>query len=255
MLPSISQRALQNRVARFAPLAVAVLAVLVLPACVPYVKYEDAMSKLGRANQVNQDLERTLRDAQIDEGTTGGDLRAAVAKIESLEIQNASLLRQQDILQQEKQALIDRLSNLPPITVGELDTGHEVNQDTGGIILEGDVLFASGKSTLRNEAKASLDRLIGMIQRDYADHFVFVDGHTDITPIKSSGKVNKSNWDLAAKRAHAVFAYFKEKGIDQDRMVLTSRGFAQPISGVDEKSKAGMSRCRRVEIRLRPVSY
>jgi flagellar motor protein MotB len=67
--------------------------------------------------------------------------------------------------------------------------------------------------------------------------------------------VNKDNWDLGAKRAHAVFEYMNEKGIADERMVLTSRGFAQPVSNVDVNSKEGRSKCRRVEIRLKPTGY
>ena len=80
MLPSIAHRAVSHRVgpssrwssSRVGTALLAVVALLVLPACVPYVKYEDAVSKLTRANQVNQDLERTLRDAQIGETAAGG---------------------------------------------------------------------------------------------------------------------------------------------------------------------------------------
>ena len=100
-----------------------------------------------------------------------------------------------------------------------------------------------------------IDQLIGLIQREYPNHYVFVDGHTDNTPITKSVKVNKDNWDLGAKRAHAVFAYMSEKGLTESKMVLTSRGPAQPVSNVDMNSKQGRAKCRRVEIRLRPASY
>ena len=55
---------------RFRSLGVAVglLGLLLsVPACVPYVKYEDSIAKLNRANQVNGDLERAMRDAQLGE--------------------------------------------------------------------------------------------------------------------------------------------------------------------------------------------
>jgi chemotaxis protein MotB len=257
MLPTKSHRSPSHRailgrasVARPFLIILAAVSSLALPACVPYVKYEDAMTKLARANQVNQDLERTLRDAQIGESGMGGDLRAALARIESLETQNAALAREKDLLEQERQTLTDRLHSLPPVPEFEAE-GFKVNPDTGGIILPGDVLFAPGKSTVRNEAKQALDQLIGMIQREYPGHTIFVDGHTDNTPIDKSAKVNKDNWDLGAKRAHAVFEYLQEKGVPEERMVLTSRGYAQPVRDVDVNSKAGRAKCRRVELRLK----
>ncbi len=255
MLPSNLQRDVSKYTPKVAMWALSLIALVVLPACVPYVKYEDAMSKLSIANQVNHDLERTLRDAQIDESSTGGDLRAAMARIESLETQNGALLREKELLEEQTRTLAARLGQLPKLGPETMDTPLEVNQDTGGIILPQDVLFASGKFTLRPEAKAVIDQLVGMIQRDYPNHYVFVDGHTDNVPIAKSAKVNKSNWDLGAKRAHAVWEYLREKGIPEDRTVITSRGYAQPVSGADVNSKQGQSRCRRVEIRLRPASY
>lgn len=241
---------------RLRTVALCLGALVALPACVPYVKYEDAMAKLNRAIQVNRDLERTLRDAQLDESSVGGDLRAATARIESLETQNAALKSENMTLEEQLAVLRGQLRNIPAVEMPEGQmAGLQVNPDTQGIILPNDVLFPAGRSVLRNEAKATLDQLASLIQREYPGYFVFVDGHTDNTPITKSAKINKDNWDLGAKRAHAVFEYFQSKGIPEDRMVLTSRGFAQPVRDVDVNSKEGQQKCRRVEIRLREASY
>ena len=48
----------------FRLLSLGIIPVL-LCSCVPYVKYEDAVSKLQRANRVNADFEKRLRDNQI----------------------------------------------------------------------------------------------------------------------------------------------------------------------------------------------
>ncbi len=181
---------------------------------------------------------------------------AANATIESLEIQNATLKRERSALEEQVDELSARLSELPPLPAfDDIPSELNVNQNTGGIMLPNTMLFPSGKFTLRREARAVLDQLVGLIQRDYPDQWVFVDGHTDNVPITRSGKVNKDNWDLGSKRAHAVFAYLRENGIAKERMVITSRGSAEPIEGTDQNSKEGRATCRRVEIRIKPNAY
>ena len=235
--------------ARFALLALVLLA---LPACVPHVKFDEAVNNLNIAQKVNLDLERKLREAQLGRSDINGDLREASARMQSLEMEREALNDKIASLLDE----LDACRRIPvPTPIQDVAPGFQQNEDTGGIILENDVLFAPGKSVLRNESKAMLDQLVGIIQREYPTQFVFIDGHTDIDPIARSTKVNKDNWDLGAKRAHAVFDYFKAKGIAQERMVITSRGFAEPIRGVDVGTKAGKAECRRVEIRIRENSY
>ncbi len=256
MHPSMSHLFVSPCRNRIVQLLAITFTLLTASACVPYVKYEDAMSKLGRANQVNSDLERTLRDVQVGSGTARGELMAANATIESLQIQNATLKRERSALEEQVNELMARLSELPPLPAfDDIPRELNVNQNTGGIMLPNTMLFPSGKFTLRREAKAVLDQLVGLIQRDYPDQWIFVDGHTDNVPITKSSKVNKDNWDLGSKRAHAVFAYLKEKGIAKERMVITSRGSAEPVEGADQNSKEGRATCRRVEIRIKPIAY
>ena len=250
MLTSISHRFTSRTLLRLSALLVVVAT---LPSCVPYVRYEDAIAKLNRTVQVNQDLERRMRDAQIDDSAMGGDLKAATARIGSLEAANSSLELDNARLRAEIETLNELREGL--VAIDFPDTPLEVNRDTGGVILPNDVLFPAGKFQLRKEATAVLDQLYGLISSKYSDRIIVVDGHTDNTPINSSAKVNKDNWDLASKRAHAVFAYFKGKGIPETQMAITSRGYAQPVSNVDVNSKAGRSQCRRVEIRIRESSY
>ena len=244
---------------RFRSLGVAVglLGLLLsVPACVPYVKYEDAIAKLNRANQVNGDLERAMRDAQLGETQAGGDLRAAIARIESLQARNSAVQEQNDLLSQKVAELEAARDLIPEVTISNPSIeGIDINPDTQGLMLSNDLLFSAGKATLRNQAKGILDQLASVILRDHPGKFVFIDGHTDDTPITRSAKVNKDNWDLGSKRAHAVFDYFKSKGIPEKSMVITSHGFAQPVSGVDLETPAGKAKCRRVEIRIKERAY
>lgn len=120
-------------------------------------------------------------------------------------------------------------------------SGVDVGYNASGEIIvgvAGDVLFSSGKATLRNSAKSSLDQIVGVINRQYAGKRIRIEGHTDSDPIKKSGW--KTNERLGAERAMAVEAYLVSKGIDNDRTYSATFGSSRP-KGTKQDS-------RRVEI-------
>ena len=111
--------------------------------------------------------------------------------------------------------------------------GNEVH-----VSIEGDVLFDSGKTSLRDAARKSLDKMIGVLNDKYKGKFIRVAGFTDTDPIKKSGF--KSNYHLGFDRAYAVREYMVGKGMDGKVMSLSSYGPDVPL-----KTKA---LSRRVEV-------
>jgi chemotaxis protein MotB len=102
----------------------------------------------------------------------------------------------------------------------------------------GDVLFDSGKVTLKRDSKSTLDRIAGVISAQYAGQTVRVEGYTDGDPIvKSEWKTNER---LSAERAMAVEAYLVSKGVSSERIYAAAFGDASP--------KPSKSASRRVEI-------
>ncbi|MFQ5653338.1 MAG: flagellar motor protein MotB [Planctomycetota bacterium] len=234
-------------------LFIAALLLSGLSSCVPYVKYEDAVTKLSRANKVNRDLENRLKDAGLAGVGTEVALERATLKIESLEQQKRALERENGALQGTITDLETRLSELPELPVTAFQAGDaprdvEINPETGGLVLRNDLLFAKGKASLKVGSKEVLDAIAQMIQARYPDRVVSIEGHTDNTPIKESP--NADNWELGFKRSLAVFHHLVDKGIPKMQFRLTSSGYAVPLSGVDPNSVDGRTRCRRVEIRL-----
>jgi len=106
------------------------------------------------------------------------------------------------------------------------------------VSIEGDVLFDSGKDSVKQGAKKSLDKIIGILKDNYSTKSIDVAGFTDTDPIKFSP--HKDNYYLGFARAYAVREYLISKGIDGKRVSLSSFGPDQPR---DTKSKS-----RRVEI-------
>ena len=88
--------------------------------------------------------------------------------------------------------------------------------------IESDVLFDSGKSTLKTGARRSLDAVVAILRSTYAGRAIRVAGHTDSDPIRKSGF--KSNYHLGFERAFAVREYLIQKGLPADFVYLASHG-------------------------------
>ncbi|MCA9299949.1 MAG: OmpA family protein [Phycisphaerales bacterium] len=118
--------------------------------------------------------------------------------------------------------------------------GVDVSQRGGDIVVAvaGDVLFDSGKATLKDSAKRSLARIASVIGERYPGQQIRVEGYTDTDPIKKSKW--SSNEHLSAERSLAVEQYLVTKGIDNDRIYSAAFGPAN--------SKSTKSASRRVEI-------
>jgi len=108
------------------------------------------------------------------------------------------------------------------------------------VVIGGDVLFDSGKDTLKAGAAARLDQIVRDIKAHYPNMLIRVYGHTDKQPIK------KSPWDdnleLSANRALTVTRFLISKGIGAKLIESVAMGEFHPDSATD------MSKNRRVEI-------
>ncbi len=128
--------------------------------------------------------------------------------------------------------------------------GFTIEQRPEGnfIVMDSEILFASGKADLKEDAKASLDRIADYLLQKSALE-IRVDGHTDAVPIKHSGW--QDNYQLAAMRAHAVMAYLGEKGVASERMYVVGFGPNRPLVQPEDPLEP-MAENRRVEILLVP---
>lgn len=111
--------------------------------------------------------------------------------------------------------------------------------DRGLVVTLGDVLFATGASTIQGGNTSNLDKLAVFLKR-YEDRNIAVEGHTD-----NVGD-NDANQALSQSRANAVRSYLIAEGIAQDRFVATGMGETAPVASND--SATGRQQNRRVEV-------
>lgn len=104
------------------------------------------------------------------------------------------------------------------------------------------IFFATGSAKLLAKSNASLNNVVAILTTN-PSFKVDIAGHTDNT-----GKADK-NQTLSEARANAVKAYLISKGVDENRLNATGYGQDKPL--VDNKTAAGRSKNRRVEMAVR----
>ena len=127
-----------------------------------------------------------------------------------------------------------------------------IEVDDGKVIVQGEVLFASGSDELSASGRAALARLSAPLAALLAaepDQMILVGGHTDDRPIANQRFA--SNWELSAARATAVARALLSDGLPPARVVASGFGAYHPRNAnrTDEERR----RNRRIEVLLVPM--
>lgn len=147
----------------------------------------------------------------------------------------------QDIYEQNERheflrQLIRQNKNDPPIVLIRPFTSLEVT-DT---LIVPDVLFATGKSELRNDGNLMLDSVCIKLRAKRIDSIV-VEGHTDNT-----GTI-QMNGQLSVDRAVSVESAIRQRLYLQGMIIIT-RGWGDRLPIADNNTVAGRQLNRRVEL-------
>ncbi len=115
------------------------------------------------------------------------------------------------------------------------------------IALESDVLFDSGKTTIKPAGQTALARvaqvLAGITDRQYQ-----VAGHTDDVPIHTARF--PSNWELSTARAVEVVSFLITSGMKPQQLSAAGYGEFDPVAPNDTQQNRALN--RRIEIVLQP---
>jgi len=111
--------------------------------------------------------------------------------------------------------------------------------DRGMVVTLGDVLFDTGKATLKPGAMESINRLSTYLSQNPQTK-VLIEGHTD-----SVGS-DDYNIGLSERRARAVATELESRGIPDSQIQTLGRGKDMPVATND--TAAGRQQNRRVEI-------
>jgi outer membrane protein OmpA-like peptidoglycan-associated protein len=152
--------------------------------------------------------------------------RKADAEIKAKEEARKSAEREK---QQLRARLLEQFNRVLPTT----------DSPRGLVVNMGDVLFDTGKSDLRIDAREALAKLSGIVL-NYPSLRLGIEGHTD-----STGNP-EFNQTLSEQRAAAVRDYLIKQGLDAGS--LSSQGFGMNDPVADNSTTQGRQKNRRVEI-------
>ena len=115
------------------------------------------------------------------------------------------------------------------------------NVKIGNTVTLKNIFFDTGKSNLRTESHAELNRLIKLMN-EVSSLKIEISGHTDNT---GSASLNNK---LSQSRAEAVVAYLIGKGVSKGRLIAKGYGSANPIAS--NNTEQGRQDNRRTEFKI-----
>jgi chemotaxis protein MotB len=186
---------------------------------------------VSQLNELDQFINST---GKMDNGEiVSEDVAAAQAAVEQAQMEEAEQLAE------KVQEAIDEQNMDEAIDV---DFTAQYVQLT----LKGALLFDSGSTELKDEAKPVLDQ-VGVILQKYAEGTIEIEGHTDNVPM--SGVKYSNNDELSSGRALSVFNYLLSvTDLDPANIKHAGRGEYVPIA--DNSTAEGRAKNRRVEIKI-----
>lgn len=180
-----------------------------------------------------------------------GEARAAEAHSRQ-EIARANQERDQIVLQARNrdaanaQAAAEAAKNQAAAAQAQLASAQQQladlqakKTDRGVVVTLGDVLFDTGKATLKPGAMSSINRLATFLSQS-PDTKVLIEGHTD-----SVGS-DDYNIGLSERRARAVATELESRGIADSQIQTLGRGKDMPVAS--NSTPEGRQQNRRVEI-------
>jgi outer membrane protein OmpA-like peptidoglycan-associated protein len=189
---------------------------------------ESQQSELARAEE-----ERRRAEAEAAQARAQAEQERSRLKAEEAQRQESAARMAAERAQQEKAALRAKL-------LAQFNAILPTNDSERGLVVNlGDVLFDTGKYTLRQEAVVLLARFSGTVL-NYPELSIRSEGHTDST---GSAELNQK---LSEQRANAVRDFLISQGLATEKVTSIGRGLAEPVA--DNQTAAGRQKNRRVEL-------
>ena len=169
-----------------------------------------------------------------------------VATEEAQQVVNSADGRRKDILLEAKTKEVEEAKSLAAgIAMRAQELAQQVEDlqtaetDRGLVLTLGSVLFESGKATLRDGAKRTVEKVANFLN-EYPDRNILIEGFTD-----SEGS-ETYNRELSQKRAQAVRDELVSSGVETRR--ITTEGYGEEFPVASNSNAEGRQQNRRVEI-------
>jgi chemotaxis protein MotB len=206
-------------------------------------KIADLDKQLAAEKARVADLEKQLKDAGVQVSkmnSTLEDREKALAEYQARAKQLEAIKARFDLLKKK----LDELT--------KLGLAVNIRHNRMVISLPGDVLFDSGKDTLKKEGEEILKKVATVIKNDksLAERDYQVAGHTDNAPLQ--GGAFKDNWGLSLMRARSVLLFLVGKGGALPTKHWSAAGFADTDPVANNATKDGQQKNRRCDLIVVP---
>jgi outer membrane protein OmpA-like peptidoglycan-associated protein len=196
----------------------------------------------AKAQASQSDSERAAAErakAEADEARRRAEAASAEAQSQQLAAQAETERARQAALQASAQAEQEK-AQLREQLRSQLNLILETRETARGLIVNmSDVLFDTGKYTLKPGAREKLSKISGIILA-HPGLQLQVEGHTD------SVGGDDYNQKLSEQRANSVREYLVTQGVSGD--AITSQGFGKTTPVASNDTAAGRQQNRRVEL-------
>jgi len=204
---------------------------------------QEAMNRARAEQDQKLEAERRARaEAETDKARMEADLAAKNAEIERERVMALAQRSEADAesarqaaaqAQREKAELRKQLIDQFNLILETRDTAR------GLIVNMSDVLFDTGKYTLKPGAREKLAKISGIVL-SHPGLMLQVEGHTDSVGSESSNQV------LSEKRAESVRDFLVQQGLKST--AITAKGYGEAMPVADNSTAAGRQQNRRVEM-------
>ena len=210
------------------------------------VNLEETRSELDQTKEILQNASEAARKIAAERNELQQDKSALEREKEGLRAKLNEIESELQRIREQSQRSIAAIQERFKDTVGAvLDEAGRLKLD-----VKGKILFETGSAILSTEGKSLLDAISEevLLNADYSDYAIRIEGHTDNTPI---GGDALRNWNLSTERAIAAVKYLQEHAnVNAERLAATGYAFYQPIDTAE--TPEAKAKNRRIEIILVP---
>jgi chemotaxis protein MotB len=220
-------------------------------------QYKAQLDRAAELQRQKDDLEKQLAaekkhvgelEAQLKNmGVTTSKLEASLEDKERALAEYKARARQLEAIKARFDLLRKKLNELTRMGIAV-----QVRKNRMVIELPGDVLFDTGKDTLRKDGQEILKKVATVIHSDksLAERDYQVAGHTDNQPLK--GGQFHDNWGLSVMRARSVLVFLVGPGGTLPRQHWSASGYGDTDPVASNNTKDGQQKNRRCDIVVLP---
>jgi len=195
---------------------------------------ESYKQQMAKAEQEVETAKQRVSQAQDEADRAKANEELARAQAEESRLQAQQATQEKEAMQQH---LYDQISVI-------LETRREAR---GLVVSLSDVLFDTGRATLKPGAREKLSKLVGILLAYPGAYHMEINGYTD-----SVGS-DDLNQRLSEQRATSVQSYLMAQGITDDRVVAV-KGYGETMPVATNATPEGRQMNRRVEIVISDTS-